>query len=85
MILSNVLHTSLNNFSSETNIKDVLKAISEMYCGRLVSHKQINFIKQKMHFLNIYVCKKMLMRMIVCLHCHEPVTTRLVLFMRLVE
>ena len=40
-----IVPTSLNNFLSETHIKDVLKASSEIYYGRLVSYKQINFIK----------------------------------------
>ena len=40
-----IVPTSLNNFLSETHIKHVLKASLEIYYGRLVSYKQINFIK----------------------------------------
>ena len=58
------------------NIKDVLKAISEICCGRLVSYKQINFIKtENAIFIYIYVCTKRLTNVIVCLHCHVLFTS----------
>ena len=79
-----MLNTSLNNFLSEINMKDVLKAISETHCGRMMSYKQINFIKTDKP-LNIYVCIKRRTKMIVCLHCHEPVTSRQVLFTGLIQ
>ena len=62
-------------FLSETNIKDALKAISEIYCGRLASYEQINFLK--------HVCVETLKKMIVCLHCHEPVMSWLELLRKL--
>ena len=63
--LSTLLNTSLNNFLSETNIKDVLKAISDIYFGRLVSYKQIKLHKnRKCNLLNIYVCIQRLTKMI---------------------
>ena len=39
------LYTSLNIFLSETNIKDVLQAISETYSARMMCYRQIKFIK----------------------------------------
>ena len=55
MILSNLLNTSLNIFLSETNIKDVLQAISETYCGRMMSYKQVNFTKTDNALFKIYM------------------------------
>ena len=65
-------------------MKDVLKAISETYCGRMMSYKQINFIKTDMQSFK-YICIKRRRKMIACLHCHEPGTSRLVLFMGVVD